>query len=97
MHKEVETKIQPEPKVQIEVKPPTEEKAPPKTKAQPKPDIKLSDIKGVGKKTEEKLRDAGYKSLKSIARARTKTLSEKTGLSEKVASNIIDAAKELLK
>jgi DNA repair protein RadA len=59
--------------------------------------VSLSDLKGVGKKTEEKLREAGYKSPRSIARARASTLSGKTGLSEKVASKLIDAAKELLK
>jgi DNA-binding protein Alba len=79
-----ETKEEPKPK------PPTE------VKAAPKIDVGLSDIKGVGKTTVEKLTEAGYKSPKSIARAKPSTLSEKTGLSEKVATKIIDAAKELL-
>ncbi len=79
-----ETKEEPEPE------PPTE------VKAAPKIDVGLSDIKGVGKTTVEKLTEAGYKSPKSIARAKPSTLSEKTGLSEKVATKIIDAAKELL-
>lgn len=79
-----ETKEEPEPE------PPTE------VKAAPKIDVGLSDIKGVGKTTVEKLAEAGYKSPKSIARAKPSTLSEKTGLSEKVATKIIDAAKELL-
>ena len=96
-HTQAETQTQTESKVQVEVKPLSKEKAPPKTKALLKPEVNLSDIKGVGKKTEEKLRNAGYKSPKSIARARTGTLSKKTGLSEKVASKIIDAAKELVK
>ena len=74
-----------------------EEPEPPKeVKAAPKIDVGLSDIKGVGKTTVEKLTDAGYKSPKSIVRAKPSTLSEKTGLSEKVATKIIDAAKELL-
>jgi len=80
-----------------EVKPQTEVTAPPKAKAPPEKEASLSDLKGVGKKTEEKLREAGYKSPRSIARAKASTLSGKTGLSEKVASKLIDAAKELLK
>jgi len=87
-----EPKIQPEP----EVKPPSKDKVPP-VEETPKEDVSLSDLKGVGKKTEEKLREAGYKSPKSIARAKASTLSGKTGLSEKVASKLIDAARELLK
>jgi len=79
-----ETKEEPKPE------PPTE------VKAAPKIDVGLSDIKGVGKTTVEKLTEAGYKSPKSIARAKPSTLSGKTGLSEKVATKIIDAAKELL-
>ncbi|TRO46359.1 DNA-binding protein Alba [Candidatus Bathyarchaeota archaeon] len=69
---------------------------PAEVKAEPETDASLSDIKGVGKTTVEKLTGAGYKSPKSIARAKPSTLSEKTGLSEKVATKIIDAAKELL-
>lgn len=79
-----ETKEEPKPE------PPTE------VKAAPKIDVGLADIKGVGKTTVEKLTEAGYKSPKSIARAKPSTLSGKTGLSEKVATRIIDAAKELL-
>lgn len=79
-----ETKEEPKPE------PPTE------VKAAPKIDVGLADIKGVGKTTVEKLTEAGYKSPKSIARAKPSTLSDKTGLSEKVATKIIDAAKELL-
>ncbi len=86
-------KTPPEP----EVKPQAEVTAPPKAKAPPEKEVSLSDLKGVGKKTEEKLREAGYKSPRSIARAKASTLSGKTGLSEKVASKLIDAAKELLK
>ncbi len=79
-----ETKEEPKPE------PPTE------VKAALKIDVGLANIKGVGKTTVEKLTEAGYKSPKSIARAKPSTLSGKTGLSEKVATKIIDAAKELL-
>ena len=92
-----------QPEAEPEVKPTSEEKATPKAKAPPKAraptekDASLSDLKGVGKKTEERLREAGYKSPRSIARAKASTLSGKTGLSEKVASRLIEASKELLK
>ena len=89
-----EPKIQPE--AQTEAKPPSKDKVPP-VEETPKEEVSLSDLKGVGKKTEEKLREAGYKSPRSIARAKASTLSGKTGLSEKVASKLIDAARELLK
>jgi DNA-binding protein len=85
------------PKAQPEAEPQSKDEAPPKAKAPPEKEVSLSDLKGVGKKTEEKLREAGYKSPRSIARARASTLSGKTGLSETVASKLIDAAKELLK
>ncbi|NQT09169.1 DNA-binding protein Alba [Candidatus Bathyarchaeota archaeon] len=85
-----------EPKPVEEIKEEPEPEPPTKVKAAPKIDVGLSDIKGVGKTTVEKLAEAGYKSPKSIARAKPSTLSEKTGLSEKVATKIIDAAKELL-
>jgi DNA-binding protein len=93
-----ETKEEPEP---IEEPKPVEEtkeepEPPKEVKAAPEIDVGLSDIKGVGKTTVEKLTGAGYKSPKSIARARPSTLSEKTGLSEKVATKIIDSAKKLL-
>ncbi len=86
----VKAEAPPEPVEEPKLEPPTE------VKAAPKIDVGLSDIKGVGKTTVEKLTEAGYKSPKSIARAKPSTLSGKTGLSEKVATKIIDAAKELL-
>ena len=85
------------PKAQPEARPQSKDEAPPKAKSSPEKEVSLSDLKGVGKKTEEKLREAGYKTPRSIARARASTLSGKTGLSEKVASKLIDAAKDLLK
>lgn len=57
----------------------------------------LSQIKGVGRATEEKLKKAGYKTVASIAKADTEKLSKKTGFSEKVAAKLIDSAKELHK
>lgn len=93
-----EKKEEPEPLEEAKPVEETKEKPePPKeVKAAPETEVGLVDIKGVGKTTVEKLTGAGYKSPKSIARAKPSTLSEKTGLSEKVATKIIDAAKELL-
>ena len=82
---------------QTEVKPPSADEDLPEAKTPTKKEVSLSDLKGVGKKTEERLREAGYKSPRSIARAKPSTLSGKTGLSEKVASRLIEASKELLK
>jgi predicted flap endonuclease-1-like 5' DNA nuclease len=56
----------------------------------------VSELKGVGKATEEKLLQGGYKSVKVIARARADTMSKKTGLSENASTKIIASAKELL-
>lgn len=96
---EVETppEVEIQPETQPEVKPLFVDKALPEAKAHTRKEVSLSDIKGVGKKTEERLREAGYKSPRSIARAKASTLSGKTGLSEKVASRLIGASKELLK
>ncbi len=55
----------------------------------------LSDIKGVGKATEEKLKRAGYDSVDSIASVDPETLAEKAGISQKVATKLIESAKAL--
>jgi predicted flap endonuclease-1-like 5' DNA nuclease len=55
----------------------------------------LSKITGVGETTEKKLEDAGYTTVEMVAGATPEELAEKTGLSEKQASNIIEAAKEV--
>ncbi|MCW3979502.1 MAG: helix-hairpin-helix domain-containing protein [Candidatus Bathyarchaeota archaeon] len=56
----------------------------------------VSDIKGVGSATEEKLKKAGFMTVESVAAAETAELSEKTGISEKTVARLIDSAKELL-
>ena len=56
----------------------------------------VGDIKGVGKATEEKLRKGGFETVESIASVDADALSEKTGVSAKVAAKIVAAAKELL-
>ncbi len=76
-------------------------KEPAKTAAAPKaapkaePKKPVSEIKGVGKATEEKLVSGGYDTVAKVAVADAAALSEKTSLSEKQAAKLIDAAKEL--
>jgi DNA-binding protein len=55
----------------------------------------LSNITGVGETTAKKLEDAGYTTVEMVAGATPEELAEKTGLSEKQANNIIEAAKEV--
>ena len=54
------------------------------------------EIKGVGKATEEKLRGAGFDTVESIASADAGTVSERTGMSSKVAAKLVASAKDLL-
>ncbi len=58
--------------------------------------LEIAEIKGVGKATEEKLRGAGFDTVESIASVDAKTVSEKTGISSKVAAKLVASAKELL-
>jgi DNA-binding protein len=58
-------------------------------------DKDISEIKGVGDATEEKLRAAGYDTVNKIVGAESFELALKTGLSEKQVAKIIDAAKEI--
>ena len=58
--------------------------------------LEVGEIKGVGKATEEKLRKAGFDTVESIASVDADTVSEKTGMSSKVAAKLVASAKELL-
>jgi cold shock CspA family protein len=58
--------------------------------------LEVGEIKGVGKTTEEKLRGAGFDTVESIASVDADAVSEKTGISSKVAAKIVASAKELL-
>lgn len=58
--------------------------------------LEVGEIKGVGKATEEKLRKAGFDTVESIASVDADTVSEKTGMSSKVAARLVASAKELL-
>jgi len=71
---------------------------PVKTKSSDKKDKKfgVSDLPGVGPATADKLADAGYDSLLSIAVASIGRLSEAAGISEGVARKIIQVARDKL-
>lgn len=59
-------------------------------------DIELEDLKGVGEKTAEKLRDAGYDDLMSIATMSAGDLGEVADLGENKAQSIITNARKKL-
>ena len=56
----------------------------------------VGEIKGVGKATEEKLRKGGFETVESIASVDADAVSERTGVSSKVAAKLVASAKELL-
>jgi DNA-binding protein len=56
----------------------------------------VSDIKGIGKATNEKLEKAGVDSVETLASYDPDELSEKTGISAKTCAKLIVAAKELV-
>lgn len=57
------------------------------------PDIE--DLPGIGPKTGEKLREAGYKTIEKIAVSSPKDLTDIADLGETIATKIIEAAKEM--
>ena len=56
----------------------------------------ISDVKGIGKATNEKLEKAGVDSVKALASYDPEALSEKTGISAKTCTKLVEAAKELV-
>ena len=58
--------------------------------------LDVGDIKGVGKATAEKLRGAGFDTVESVAAVDADAVSEKAGISAKIAAKIVASAKELL-
>ena len=56
--------------------------------------LDIEDLPGVGPSTADKLREAGYLSVESIATASPAELSEITEISESTAKKIIKAARE---
>ncbi|MDD1704846.1 MAG: DNA repair and recombination protein RadA [Methanoregula sp.] len=57
--------------------------------------LEIEDLPGVGPSTADKLREAGYLSVESIATASPAELSEVSEISESVAKKIIKAAREV--
>ena len=70
---------------------------------EPEPDVAepsqhaISDVKGIGKATNEKLEKAGVDSVEALASYDPEALSEKTGISAKTCVKLVEAAKELIK
>ncbi|MGD2201498.1 MAG: helix-hairpin-helix domain-containing protein, partial [Candidatus Bathyarchaeota archaeon] len=60
------------------------------------PSLTLTDIKGVGATTEEKLKDAGYNTVESLASTEPEAISEKTGISPKITEKLVKASKKLV-
>ena len=58
--------------------------------------IAISKIKGVGKKAEKVLKEAGYDTLEAIARLEVSDVTKLEGIGKKGAEKIIASAKELL-
>ena len=57
-------------------------------------DIELNDLPGVGDKTAEKLKDAGFADMMRLATATPKELSVKAEIGEGVAEKVIEAARK---
>lgn len=57
--------------------------------------LEIEDLPGVGPSTADKLREAGYLSVESIATASPAELSEVSEISESIAKKIIKAAREI--
>ncbi|HLB59304.1 MAG TPA: helix-hairpin-helix domain-containing protein [Bdellovibrionota bacterium] len=56
----------------------------------------LTELKGVGPKTAEKIVAAGYPDANALAQADVNELAEKSGMSVEKAKGLIDAAKALV-
>jgi DNA-binding protein len=56
----------------------------------------ISDVKGIGKATNEKLEKAGVDSVVALASYDPDELSEKTGISAKTCAKLVAAAKDLV-
>jgi len=79
-----------------EKKPEVKKETKPKATKTTKPLV--SDLPGVGSATEEKLAEAGFKTVLKISKADSAKIAEKvSGISEDKAKEIIKAAQELLK
>jgi DNA repair protein RadA len=58
--------------------------------------VSLSELPGVGEKTAENLKDAGFKDAGAIASASAEDLMKVKGVGEKTALKLIKEAKKLM-
>mgnify|MGYP000728175773 CR=1 FL=1 len=58
--------------------------------------LRLTEIKGIGPRRAERLGDVGIITIKDLAKASPKNLSERTGIPEKTLSKLIEDAKRRL-
>ncbi|MDD5504283.1 MAG: transcription termination factor NusA [Candidatus Omnitrophica bacterium] len=65
-----------------------------KERAKRESGLSICDLPGVGKKAEEYLLAAGYKTIDDIAKSTVETLMEVKGIGKKTAQKILDSAKE---
>jgi transcription termination/antitermination protein NusA len=67
-----------------------------KQRAKQESGLSISDLPGVGKKSEDALASAGYKTIDDIAKSTVEKLTEVQGIGKKTAEKIIASAKELI-
>ena len=72
-----------------------ERKSEKKKKKPVKEEVSLSELSGVGEKTVESLKEAGFKSAKDIAKAKIEELTQVKGIGEKKAEKLIEEAKKI--
>jgi N utilization substance protein A len=59
--------------------------------------VKIEELPGVGEKTLESLKEAGFDSVSAIAKAKAEDLTAVKGIGEKKAQKLIEEAKKLMK
>ncbi len=90
--------LSPQKKEAQEEKPGAEEKEAPvekEAKKKKKEEVTLEKLPGVGEKTMEALKEAGFGSISDIAKAKLEDLTQVKGIGEKKAEKIIEEAKKL--
>lgn len=80
---------------QVEAVGAAEAKPEKKKKKAAKEEVGLSELSGVGEKTVESLKEAGFKSAKDIAKAKIEELTQVKGIGEKKAEKLIEEAKKI--
>jgi len=76
---------------------PAAQEEPEKEEAKADKGASLEELSGVGEKTRDSLKEAGFKSLADIAKAEIKDLTQVKGIGDKKAEKMIKEAKKLLK